>query len=439
MEKQRINRIVKLDDDLNGVFFSKGKKYVVSGVLKNELIEYSEKGVSANTVLCKLNRVIETSDKRIEPPCPYADKCGGCDLLHMPYSEQLKAKSALVKRKLLGRCDNVEAIVPSEQKLRNKIHIAFSVDGGTVTLGFFNEDTHKVINIEHCLLHATFYDKIRRSLLSWINKGSISLYNPKKKKGILRFALARFFDDKIQLTIVVTEKNILDYNSLYSLLSKEFNEVSLYECVNNALTNQVMSDDIQLKKGEKRIGASCASVDFSITPKAFFQTNSEMAEKIYTQIIDIIKGLNLNKPLILDLFSGIGITSTLFARNGFEVTSIEIVQDSVEEAKQIAQANAVADKITFMEGDVTALLPKFNKDNTIAFVDPPRGGLRNLTNALTNNPPRYIIYLSCNLRSALTDLSTLEKHYTIEQAIPFDMFPNTRHIETLLLLSRKNP
>lgn len=436
MKKRNVNRITKLDDDLNGVFFSKGKKYVIKGALKNELIEYTEKAVSGNTVICEADNVLEKSESRINPACPYANECGGCDLLHMPYSEQLKIKFALVKRKFSNYCNNIEEIVPSELKERNKIHIAFSVDGGKVILGFFNENTHKVIDIENCLLHS-FYDRLRASLLCWIKKEKVSLYNPKKRNGILRFALVRVLDNSIQITLVVTKKDTLKYDTLYNLLLKSFKSVSLYECENNLLTNQVMSDNIRLKMGDKYLNGACADVSFSLTPKAFFQTNSEIAEKIYRKIIEFVKESDINDPLILDLFSGIGITSILFAKEGFRVTSMEIVTDAVQEAKRMAERNGVADKLNIFEGDATKLTMPVDGDKAIVFVDPPRGGLKALTEILLSKSPRNIIYLSCNLRSAIADIALLSSKYRVNKVIPFDMFPYTKYVECLVSLERE--
>lgn len=436
MEKRKTNRITKLDDDFNGVFFSRGKKFVLSGVLKNELVEYTEKGTSANTVLCNLERVIEKSELRVKPACPYAEKCGGCDLLHMSYDQQLKEKNALIRRKFSNKCEHIEEIVPSEQKIRNKIHIAFAVDGGKVILGFFDEKTHKVIDIKHCLLHGDFYDKLRSALLLWINNEHISLYNPKTKKGVLRFALARVLKDNIQLTLVVTQKDVLKYDTLYGFLTENFKTVSLYECKNDAITNQVMSDDISFKLGEERISATCAYMKYSVTPRAFLQTNSEIAEKVYLKAADIIDDIRI-PPLVLDLFSGIGISSTIFAMSGYEVISAELVHESIEEGKRIAEENGVSSMIRFIEGDVNKLRISFDSYRTIAFVDPPRGGLKQFVDMLLYSPPKHILYLSCSLRTALADIEKLEEKFSLQMVVPFDMFPYTRHLEVLYLLSRK--
>lgn len=433
-------KIEKLDDDLHGVAFRGGKKFVVDGALAGEVVEAEEIKLSGNAVVCKLSKIVEPSADRIAAPCKYYDICGGCNLMHIPYETQLKVKTALVKRKLAAFGSvAVDDCVPSENfGARNKTHIAFAEVKGKIYAGFFNEETHRVVDIPACLCHGEWYAELRRQLIFWIKKYSVTLYNPRTGSGVLRFAAARYGENSLMLTLVVTENKPLKFDALLAALKKSFASVSIFVNVNNEKTNEVLSGKVVQIAGDAALNGECLGIKYSLTPAAFFQTNYGIAEKAYAKVLEEMKDGGSRR--VVDLFSGIGITSALFAKNGFTVDAVEINPDSVNAALKLAVANGVEDKIKIRKGDCKDILPSISAPDAAFFVDPPRRGLTDeVARAVAGFSPARIVYLSCNLRTLVSDLQILTAAgYRITSATPFDMFPSTTHVETLTCLSKKS-
>ena len=436
--QRHVKTIEKLDDDLNGVAFAGGKKYVVGRTLPGETAELKIRKISGNAVLCNAEKIIVPSEKRIQPPCAYYEKCGGCSLLHTDYDNTLAIKTALVKRKFssLGFCDVSDTVGNGICGARNKVHIAFFKENGKTKAGFFNEETHRVCDVRKCILHGEWYKKLREILVRWIDGQNISVYNPATGKGVLRFAAGRKIGDELMLTLVQTRTTDADYENLYRELKKQFGEVSLYVNVNAEKTNAVFFDKFIHIAGNNTLNGEICGVKFKLGPNSFFQVNTETASEIYNKVVDEVRGSNADK--VIDLYSGIGVTSALFAKNGFQVESVEIVSAAVENAESLAKDNGVKG-IKFHTGDVNAIICGLSFDNAVVFADPPRAGTgKETAEAIATKKPDKIIYLSCNLKTLLPDLKIIiENGYEIRSVIPYDMFPATRHVETLVVLNRR--
>lgn len=432
-------KIEKLDDDLCGVAFRGGKKYVVAKTLPDEEVLCEVKRKSGNAVICDVKEILEKSGKRVEPRCKYYDKCGGCNLLHTTHRNQLEIKTALVRRKFaaLGFSAVSDAVGFSEDGSRNKTHIVFGNSKGQITAGFFNADTHEVVDVEKCLLHGEWYETLRRILIDFIKKESVSIYNPRTRTGVLRFAVARKIGGAIMLTLVMTKRVDYDFSWLLKSLEKSFGETAVYVNVNNEKTNAVFSDEFIHIAGKRTLSGEMLGIKFELSPNSFYQVNDEIAKTIYEKVLSEIKSGGGNR--VVDLFSGIGITSALFAKNGFDVDSVEIVKSAVENAKSIAAKNGVSDKITVRLGDANKIIKSLNLTDCSVFVDPPRAGLQDVARSLAAAKPQKIVYLSCSLKTLVEDLKILKKAgYEISSVIPYDMFPASKHVETLVSLVKKS-
>lgn len=431
-------KIEKLDDDLSGVAFRGGKKYVVAKTLPDEEVLCEVKRKSGNAVICDVKEILEKSGKRVEPRCKYYDKCGGCNLLHTMHRNQLEIKTALIRRKFaaLGFSDVSDAVGFSEDGSRNKTHIVFGNSKGQITAGFFNADTHEVVDVEKCLLHGEWYETLRRILIDFIKKESVSIYNPRTRAGVLRFAVARKIGGAIMLTLVMTKRVDYDFSWLLKSLEKSFGETAVYVNVNNEKTNAVFSDEFIHIAGKRTLSGEMLGIKFELSPNSFYQVNDEIAKTIYEKVLSEIKSGGGNR--VVDLFSGIGITSALFAKNGFAVDSVEIVKSAVENAKTIAAKNGVSDKITVRLGDANKIIKSLNLTDCSVFVDPPRAGLQDVARSLAAAKPQKIVYLSCSLKTLVEDLKILKKAgYEISSVIPYDMFPASKHVEVLSVLTIK--
>ncbi len=426
----------KLNIDLFGVTIINDKPRLVKNAIPFELIEAEEEYVNGIGKVYKPVKIIEPSEFRVTPLCDKFEQCGNCNLLHMQYERQLREKTIMLKKHLRNVCDVYidDCVASSNVEWRNKAHLVFSKKGKRTVVGFVNEESHKALEISECKMHGEWFSILAKILVKWAQSNALEPYIPEKHAGILRFAVARKIGDAIMLTIVSTTDISGKMDDLYSALCDSFKGVSLYNNINNQKNSMVFSDKFVHVCGEEKLNGSLLGVKYSLSPNSFLQTNEGVTEKIYSRILDIINKSGSNT--VIDLYSGIGITSILFAKSGKDVISIESVKAAVEDAKLLAERNGVAGKIKMYCGDCKEILPRIKARNSVFFVDPPRRGLgASVCNDIIRFSPKTLVYLSCNPETLASDLSLLtRKGYRISSVTPYDMFPNTRHVETLVVL-----
>lgn len=433
---EKVLRIEKFDDDFCGVAYVGKQRYVVEGALPDEQVAVEEKQRFGTVSLCRLRRVISPSSARVKPDCRLFGRCGGCDLRHMQYSAQCEAKTAWVRRKLSGivTADKVADCVPASG-LRNKVHLAFGQDKGKVTLGFFDAETHRVLDAPVCAAHGRWYPGLAGTLRHWAQHSGNTVYDPRTGKGCLRFAVVRRLTDCMTVTVVATSKPD-DMEGLYAALLRCSPHVGLWYNHNAKRSNEVLSGDFEWIAGDKQLRSSLLGVSFAVGPAAFFQTNTAVATDIYRKVQQTLAQEGVP---IVDLYSGIGVSSALFAAKGCTVDSIEVSPEACQNAVSVAQANGYQDKIHVHCGEVDKLLPPLSPQGRWrVFADPPRAGLgENVCRCLVTSGAEQIAYLSCNPLSLVKDLTILKEAYTVEWAIPFDMFRDTAKVEVLTLLTRR--
>lgn len=436
--QDKIFEIEKLNDNFEGIAHKKGKMFVIKDALPGEKVEIKNIKKEEKVIKADIRRIVEPSEDRVSRKCKYADKCGACSLLHCSYSLQASLKRKHVSRKLtmLKGVTVNETVALKQFACRNKVHLVFSEENGAITLGFFNEETHRVVDIKRCILHGDWFDETVDILKEWAQENGISAYKPNIGKGVLRFAVIRKLKNNVMVTIVATSKP-QNLNELYFNLKSLFDQVSLYVSVNTNKTNEVMSGKTEYVAGEKCLYGEMLGVKFLLGPQSFFQVNEAIAEKAYEKVRNIIK--STKAECVIDAYSGIGITSMLFAPCTKQVISIEINPEAVDDAKNLMALNGIKN-VKALCGDFNKILPTLSvPDNTVFFVDPPRAGLGDaVCRKIASFAPKTLIYMSCSPDTLKSDLFTLTANgYEITEVTPFDMFPNTKHIETLVCLTRK--
>lgn len=433
--------ISKLDDDYAGVAYVGAKRYVVKGALPEETVLVRKGEVFGQVTLCSLVKVLEESEERVAVDCPYYQRCGGCDLRHVDTAVQCELKRAFVRRKLLSVLpDGVEVrpTVPAEG-LRNKVHWVWGTTReGRITLGFFNSDTHAVIDAPECPQHGRWYAPVAGTLRRWAERTRNIPYDPITGKGTLRFVVARRLTSGLLVTIVATGE-VKGLDSLYTDLCKLGDHVGLWLNLNTARTNEVFGERFAHVAGETKLSSSMLSVPFALAPNSFFQTNTQIATLIYRDVCDFVAPPTTEDETVLDLYSGIGITSALFAKRGYSVVSVESSSSATEDAVDTAARSGVLDKLAIHTGDVATVLPTIKAANlTAIFVDPPRAGLgEGVCAGLVKLAAPKLAYLSCNPGTLAADLERLVSVYDIVRVTPYDLFPATKHVETLVLLTKK--
>ncbi len=429
--------VTDTDNDFTGVAYRFGKNYHIKNTVTGDVVTVLDKRIDKKEIYLDYYEVETPSAYRREPVCPFFNECGNCNLLHIKYDRQLKLKTDFVTKKVKEfKTFAHPSVGGNEYFYRNKVHLAFTEKGGKIGLGFFNEETHNVVEIKSCFLHEKWLEILIKAVKTWATELRLTVFKPWTNKGLLRFISARYIDGKIMVTVVATER-LRSLKKLYEKLAVSFKEVVLYQNVNNKKTSEIFSDEFYSESEVKKLEGQMNGVNFRLSPNSFFQVNTPIAEKAYAEIIEEIK--SSKEPNVLDCFSGIGITSVAFAKTGKSVTSIEIVKKAVEDARELAKLNGV-ENIKFICGDCNEVLRKLKTGNdSVFFVDPPRKGLGQMVvNSILAFAPKKIVYLSCNIETLVLDLKMLTKNgYTVKKVTPYDFFANTRHVETLVVLTKK--
>lgn len=369
--------------------------------------------------------------------CKHSKRCGGCEGINKSISEENISKTKEIERLFADFKDiNVYACVSEYYplKYRNKIHLAFGELKGKTLIGFFEEGSIKITDVDSCLLFGDWATTLIAVLREFVSRFKIRPYN-NFGEGVIRYAHARYIDNRLQLTLVTTTDNFAGREWLYHKLSSLFTDVSLYININRRTDRAVFDSRFKFIKGNKFLEFSTCSVKVSLSPNSFLQVNLKIAEKMYKEAL---KDLEITpNTTVVDLYSGIGITSVMFARNCKEVVSIEEVQSAVDNAKFMAKLNNIKN-IIHLCGKCEHQISKIRRsEDLVVFVDPARLGMeKSVIDALIKLNPRKIVYMSCNPQTCVRDIKYLTKFstYRLTSVKPYNMFPYTKHIEILTCL-----
>ena len=434
-----------IDYGANGEGIAKINGYTifVLGALKGEKCKIHILKVLKTHAFAKVIQIIEKSSKRVEPDCSTFNKCGGCDLRHIAYSETLKIKQEeaqnLVNKMLKNKVKVNETVgMENPTFYRNKAIYPVTQDK---KVGIFAKRSHNIIPINECKIQTKISQEISKYILdNWKD----SIYDEETGKGLLRNIMVRegFKTDEIMLVLVQNgEKNVFETNSKLKIenVIKEFPKIkTIVINVNTEKTNVVLSRKNIIVYGDGTIIDRLGDYEFKISPNSFYQVNPIQTEKLYNLAIE---GAKLKKDDILcDLYCGIGTIGIFASKYVEKVYGVEIVEEAIKDAKQNAKINNV-DNIEFIQGDVEVA---FNKmlDNgvkpSVVIVDPPRKGLDSKTvQNLCNLKLDRLVYVSCNPATLMRDLQVLEDVYKIDSITPVDNFCYSSHIESVAVLEIK--
>lgn len=412
LNERKIVDIFALDHQGRGIARIDNKVVFVSNVLPNETAEIKITQEKKNYAVGELIKIINISDKRIAPICPHFHDCGGCDVMHMSYEDELVYKENKVKEilKKFAALDPslVKDIVPNEDRHNYRNKVTFKVDKN---LGFYAKNTNDIVKIDYCYI----IDDNINELLRYINT-HLSL------EGIKQ-VVVRKSKSNDDLMIVFEISSPIDEEKIKKLLAYA---TSIYIKENN---------NYRLIKGDKYIKEEMDGINFLISPDSFFQVNTTQATNLYSKIVEYAK-LRGNE-VVLDLYSGTGTIGLYLSRYAKKVYGVEINKYAVKDANENAKLNNITNT-EFIEGDALVYLEKFKGKADVVIVDPPRSGLdRNAVTKLMEIKPKTIVYVSCDPSTLARDLNILKEEYDVIEVTPFDMFSNTYHVETVVLLERK--
>ena len=386
-----------------------------------------------------------TSKKNEKSLCPVHGKCGGCQLLDMPYEKQLKQKQKQVNKLLKPYC-NTEKIIGMEDPFhyRNKVHAVFGHrKDGTVISGTYQQGTHFIVPVDECLIEDKRADAIICDIRGLLKSFKIKTYNEDTGYGLFRHVLIRtgYHSGQVMVVLVLGSPILPSKNNFVKALRKLHPEITtIILNVNDQKTSMVLGEKETVLYGKGYIEDELCGHTFRISSKSFYQVNPVQTEKLYAKAIELA-GLT-GKERVIDAYCGIGTIGLIASDKAKEVISVELNPDAVKDAIVNAKRNGIRN-VRFYRNDASVFMRQMADEGEsadVVFMDPPRSGSdeKFLSSVVTLHPKR-IVYVSCEPTTLARDLKYLTRHgYRVRTAVPFDMFPATEHVETAVLLQRKN-
>lgn len=377
--------------------------------------------------------------------CPVRKKCGGCSLLEMEYSEQLKRKEDFVRKTLKGIV-KPEAIIGMENPwhYRNKIHASFARKrDGSIVSGIYEEGTHRLVPVEDCLIQDERANRIVRDLCGLFESFKIKVYNEDTGYGLVRHVLIRtgHVSGDVMVVLVCVSPVFPSKRNFVNALRKLHPEVTTVVLnVNDRRTSMVLGKRDIVLYGKGYIEDQLCGCTFAVSPQSFYQVNPVQTEILYRKAIEFADLHGTEK--VLDAYCGTGTIGLIAAEYAGEVTGVELNPEAVRNAVSNAKRNQ-RKNIRFVQGDAGEYMQKMaaqRETMDVVLMDPPRAGSDEaFLSSLVTLAPEKVVYISCNPVTLARDLKYLGKHgYRAKRAVSVDMFPWTaeEHVETVVLLSR---
>lgn len=375
--------------------------------------------------------------------CKYAKKCGGCQLLNLSYEEQLRHKQVKVIR-LLGRFCRVEEIIGMNDPYhyRNKAQYAFGTErGGRTVAGVYQSSSHRIVDIDSCMITDPRADAIAVTIKSLIKSFKLKPYNEDTKQGFLRHILVKtaFKSGEVMVVLVTGTPVFPSKRSFVNALVGRHPEITtVIQNINNRSTSMVLGAHSEVLYGDGKITEELCGFKFRISPKAFYQINPAGTEILYNKALEFAD-FNGNEDII-DAYCGTGTIGIMASRYVKSVIGVEINKDAVSDAKENAKLNGI-ENIKFFTADAGKFMTELaanGKKIDAVIMDPARiGSDIPFLSSLVRLAPKKVIYISCNPETLARDLTYLSKNgYKIRRIQPVDMFPNTDHVECVVMMSR---
>ena len=429
-----------LNSQGQGICSVDGLKVFLDYVLPGENVHFELVKQKKKYGLGKLIQVQATSPKRQQPPCPLFKSCGGCQIMHLDPSEQLRFKTQKVSDALrkIGQL-NVPVLQclpsPSTLNYRNKIQLPFFKKDGQIQLGLYQKNSHTPVALKSCAIHGKLGEQVLASVSKLIAHAPLDVFSEKCPKGLRHLLIKTALKNNECLVVFIagSKKNIsLLQKIAHNLMSQNPEIRGVLLNINKKRYNTITGDETLLLAGQDTIVETLNGLSFKISAHAFFQVNPDQAEKLYLKALEYA---DLNDSMrVLDAYCGIGTLSLMAAKKAKQVHGVECVNAAVSNAKDNAHLNQISN-VTFECKNVEDYIESLEAFDVI-FLNPPRKGCdMRVLEAIGKNKPKTLVYISCDPATLARDLKTLTSFgFEVKQVQPFDMFPQTSHVETVVRL-----
>lgn len=444
--------IEDMSEDGAGIGKLDGYIWFIKDAVIGDVVRARAMKMKKNYGFARLMEILTPSEARVEPKCPVARQCGGCQLQAMSYEEQLKFKERKVKNHLLRigkfKEDEIHMLpimgMKEPWRYRNKAQFPFGLDkNGNIVAGFYAGRTHDIIECEDCLLGVEENKDILGIIKGFMRVHGIRPYDETTHKGLVRHALIRkgFHSGEIMVCLVINGKDIPAKEQLVEELCQVKGMTSISYSINQEKTNVIMGKEIVNLYGPGYITDNIGNVTYQISPLSFYQVNPVQTEKLYGTALEYA-GLTGNET-VWDLYCGIGTISLFLAQNAKKVYGVEIVPQAIEDARRNAALNNITNA-EFFTGKAEEVLPEQYEKNKVyadvIVVDPPRKGCDQVClDTILKMAPKRVVYVSCDSSTLARDLRYLaDGGYEVEKVRCCDMFGQSCHVETVALLTKKS-
>lgn len=431
-----------------GVGFKDGQEMHAKHTFPGQIIRgrhlKNKHGIGQLMVLGKTEKALW----EVEPLCVHYGTCGGCMSQEVPYAMQIALKEKEVLQMMAhaglsyGTYHGIKGS-PRQYHYRNKMEFTFGDEyrDGPLCLGLhYKTRKNSVVTTDQCELVSEDFNRLLSATLDHFARTGIPYYRALSHRGTLRNFIVREGQrtGELMAILVTTSDPSLDVQAwLDDLLKAELSGrlTSVYHMTNDSLQDAVIADRLDLLYGQPFIREIVCGQTFQISPMSFFQTNTEAAEALYEEVLRFAG--DIKDKEVFDLYCGTGTIGNILATHANHVTGVEIIEEAVEMARENARING-NENATFIAGDVKDVIAGLDKAPDLIVLDPPRGGIhpKALKYAMEFGA-KEIIYVSCNPKTMVLDIEKMAECYKVEELLLMDNYPNTSHVEAIVLMSRK--
>ncbi len=428
----------------DGIARLNGMTIFVKGAIRGETCRIKLLKVGRTAAWGKVENVLTPSPARISPDCPHFPQCGGCALRHMSYEEELRFKRQRVDDALhrIGGLDiHVSCIhgAASPDRYRNKAQFPVSEKDG-LSIGFYRSRSHDVLDVPDCLLQQKSANNAAQAVKAWMIAYNVSAYNEREHTGLVRHVYVRTSrSGEALICLLCNGRKIPHKQALIDTLRQAVPQVSgIVLGINTEKTNVILGKQFETLWGKDFLYDTLCGLEFKLSVPSFFQVNPTQTEVLYQKAAEFA-GLT-GTETVVDLYCGTGTISLILAQQAGHVIGAEIVPSAIEDAKENAQRNGLKNA-EFICADATqaaAELARRGLQPDVISVDPPRKGMsEKVIGHIVTMQPKRIVYVSCDPATLARDLNRFSlQGYSAERIDAVDMFPRTKHVETVVLMSR---
>ena len=436
--------IIDIGNNCEGIAKENGKVYFVPKTLVGEKVVAKVVKEKSNFCNCHLDNVQAVSKDRTIPQCKYYDICGGCQLQHTSYQNQLSIKKQTTQNtinKISKLNIEIDEVVASDKEFgyRNKMVFAINRDSKIC----MHDVDGKLFCVDKCILASEGINKILALAQEYIVAKKLKGFDEKLHRGYLRYLVVRELNDNFLITFVIANNDTKSLVDFAKVLEKNEISYGLFANINTERNSLILTEKFVYISGEKTLKGEYKTqsgkvINYPISPGSFMQVNNHIKDEIYSLVEENLKGYKF----VVDAYSGAGLLTAIISQNVDYVVGIEVVKAATYDANKLKDSNGITN-ITNINADCVVGIDKalgIGKCEDFAVVlDPPRKGADQvvLDKVIKANPSR-IIYVSCNPATLARDLAILNSSYEIKDIKLFDMFANTCEIETVVTLDRRS-